>query len=285
MRDIIEWLMEFESLAGRFYYEASKYYSNEKKLNDFLLQSTQEESHHFQIMEKALKYCHMIKEDPPVFIDDTTKVKMESSISGFLQKIKNRTATIEDLIDCVFEAEYSEFNDIFLYIVDLLKGEIDEFNNLKEDIQNHMHQIQAFLESHPHGRKKVKKFKELGRFFKDNILIVEDNRSISQLLSSILSKVGHTSTAFNGEEALKKISEKNYSVILSDIGMPVMGGIDFYRKASEKYPDIGSKFIFYTASLHEDRVAFFKRNNLRYLEKPSPVKKLKSIVKETIMET
>ena len=284
MLNIIKWLMEFESLAGRFYYEASKYYSGDKKLNDFLIQSTREESYHYQIMEQALKHSGLIKEKPVLSLDDATKSKMESPILIFMEKIKSNDATLEDLIDCIFETEFSEWNDLFLYIVNSLKEEVDEFCNLPAKIQNHMRNIQFFLESYPYGKKRVKKLKEIRNLFTDKILIVEDNRSISQLLSAVLSKEGHTDKAYNGKEALMKISENNYSVILSDVGMPVMNGFDFYKKASEKYSNIGNKFIFYTASLHKDRISFFEENNLKYLIKPSPVKELRAAITETILE-
>jgi len=60
-----------------------------------------------------------------------------------------------------------------------------------------------------------------------NILLVEDN-PINQLVTSLLlTKWGHHVTIANdGKEALEKIQNKNFSLILMDINMPVMDGCE-----------------------------------------------------------
>ena len=62
---------------------------------------------------------------------------------------------------------------------------------------------------------------------KGSILIVEDNEDNQQLLSIILCDIGAEITfAKNGKEALDKARNKTYDLILMDIQMPVMGGIE-----------------------------------------------------------
>lgn len=62
---------------------------------------------------------------------------------------------------------------------------------------------------------------------KGSILIVEDNEDNQQLLSIILSDIGAEITfAENGQEAIDKTRGKTYDLILMDIQMPVMGGIE-----------------------------------------------------------
>ena len=62
---------------------------------------------------------------------------------------------------------------------------------------------------------------------KGSILIVEDNEDNQQLLSIILCDIGAEITfAKNGQEALDKTRNKTYDLILMDIQMPVMGGIE-----------------------------------------------------------
>ena len=79
------------------------------------------------------------------------------------------------------------------------------------------------------------------------ILVVDDEPAIREFLTRFLKilKVDVT-TANNGVEGLQKLSAGSFNVILSYIKMPKMGGIEFFRQASEKFPGIHSRFVFMT---------------------------------------
>jgi DNA-binding NtrC family response regulator len=63
-----------------------------------------------------------------------------------------------------------------------------------------------------------------------NILIVEDDKDLNRAYEIILKKEGHAvETAFNGEEALKKLKDFEPQLILLDLLMPVMGGLEFLK--------------------------------------------------------
>lgn len=73
-----------------------------------------------------------------------------------------------------------------------------------------------------------------------NILIVEDETVLNDAYQAILTKEGHqVMTAYNGEEALKAVEKQEPDIILLDILMPKMNGIEFLRKfqLKEKHPD------------------------------------------------
>ena len=64
-----------------------------------------------------------------------------------------------------------------------------------------------------------------------NILIVEDDKDLNQAYQLILKKEGHeVSSAENGEEALKKATANTPELILLDLLMPIMGGLEFLKK-------------------------------------------------------
>ncbi len=115
----------------------------------------------------------------------------------------------------------------------------------------------------------------------EKILIVDDEKIIINVLKILLSKNGNVESAENGEEALRKLGENYYSVIIADIDMPVMNGIDFYNKAVEKYPSVRKRFLFYTGH-SDEHLSFFTSNNLKYLPKPSQMKVIKSAVSEIL---
>lgn len=60
-----------------------------------------------------------------------------------------------------------------------------------------------------------------------NILVADDNLINQRILTNMLGKLGHLITAVgNGAEACGKVEETNYDLILMDVHMPVLGGID-----------------------------------------------------------
>ena len=64
-----------------------------------------------------------------------------------------------------------------------------------------------------------------------NILIIDDERSIRNVLKDILANEGFTvEEATDGEEGLQKFQSGNFDVILCDIKMPRIDGIEFLQK-------------------------------------------------------
>jgi DNA-binding NtrC family response regulator len=67
-----------------------------------------------------------------------------------------------------------------------------------------------------------------------NILIIDDEKAIRKTLSEILSYEGYKiDEAADGEEGLKKLREKEFDVILCDIKMPKVDGIEFLEKSKD----------------------------------------------------
>lgn len=125
----------------------------------------------------------------------------------------------------------------------------------------------------------------MARLFGDrpeNILIVDDKVMITDMLRVTLEGEGNVEVAENGEEALRKISERYFKIIISDVDMPVMGGIELFEMAVKDYPTIKGRFLFYTGHSDPGRISFFEKNNLRYLAKPSHVKTIKRVVMEML---
>lgn len=64
-----------------------------------------------------------------------------------------------------------------------------------------------------------------------NILIVEDDKDLNNAYRIILTNEGHTvECAFDGKEALTKLKDFEPDLILLDLLMPVMGGLEFLKK-------------------------------------------------------
>ena len=70
------------------------------------------------------------------------------------------------------------------------------------------------------------------------ILIAEDNDSNFVLMSYILKKYYQFERARNGQEAVEMVDKGQYDIVLMDIKMPVMNGLEATKAIKEKHPDL-----------------------------------------------
>lgn len=76
------------------------------------------------------------------------------------------------------------------------------------------------------------------------ILLAEDDDSMRGFLERALTKAGHEVVSFdNGMEAFERLQEEPFTLLLTDIVMPKMDGIELARKASELDPELKIMFI------------------------------------------
>ena len=107
-----------------------------------------------------------------------------------------------------------------------------------------------------------------------NILIIDDEKAIRKTLGEILSYEGYQiDDAENGEEGLKKIKEKNYDVVLCDIKMPKVDGLEFLEKARETNPDLPIIMISGHGTI-ETAVEAVKKGAFDYVAKPPDLNRL-----------
>ena len=71
------------------------------------------------------------------------------------------------------------------------------------------------------------------------ILIVDDDRRMAKTLKDIINAKGYEAeAAYSGPEALEKMAEGNFNCVLTDIKMPEMNGVEFYKMLKKEQPDI-----------------------------------------------
>jgi len=69
------------------------------------------------------------------------------------------------------------------------------------------------------------------------ILIVDDDESVRNLFSDYLDESYSCVTAADAYDALERLSQEPFALVLSDMQMPGLGGIELLRKIIERYPD------------------------------------------------
>jgi len=102
------------------------------------------------------------------------------------------------------------------------------------------------------------------------VLIIEDDKANREVFTKILARAGFTvESAENGLEAIQLLGNATYDVIVCDIAMPMLSGIEFFEQMETTYPQMVSRTMFVTAYADDPRMkGFLKRTGAPVLEKP-----------------
>lgn len=120
------------------------------------------------------------------------------------------------------------------------------------------------------------------------ILIVDDDPSMLSFLSSALENAGHTITSKdNGLCALEALEENTeFSLLLTDIVMPGMDGVELANKAKRLYPNLKTMFItgFSVVALRQTLGNNAPDNKSNVMAKPFHLKDLVSRVEAILAD-
>lgn len=287
MKTIINWLRTMEMLASNVYLEAAEQLAHDQEFSAFLSRMSDEEAWHFHIIGSAMTFLEETKEMPraAVTIDADIKNELELPFMELYEAIKNKTLTKKGVVDCIVKTEFTEWNSIFVYVINVLQEKTAMFQHVAATIESHKEKIIKFLKNLPEDLKVSDDVWRLPDIWDKKILIVENETAIRELLSDGLKGIGRIETAANGKEGLEKIRKDFFNVVVSDVDMPIMNGIEFYRKAVEENPNFHRQFLFYTADITPDVRNFLHERNLPCLKKPFALKALNRTVQEMMIKT
>ena len=118
------------------------------------------------------------------------------------------------------------------------------------------------------------------------ILLTDDDSGILRLYRALLERkyegiIIHE--AHDGQEALKQIENVDYDLVLSDINMPVMDGLEFYRELSGSQFELPGRFAF-ISSLCSEHQEFIDSEGLACLNKPFQIDQFYRFVDAVLSE-
>ena len=103
---------------------------------------------------------------------------------------------------------------------------------------------------------------------KSKILIVDDEETIRNVLSEHLRPHGYTiEVAGSGQEALKILEKEEFDLIIADVRMPEMDGVELLQKVSKLYPDMAKILLTGYNDEHASEYAFDSEGVFK-IEKP-----------------
>jgi signal transduction histidine kinase len=115
-------------------------------------------------------------------------------------------------------------------------------------------------------------------------LVIEDEQALNEAVAAALADDGfQVDRAMNGEEALARLRERLYDVVICDLKMPKVDGIMFFREVSATMPHIARRLIFVTGDVAgTDAERFLEESGCRWVPKPFRLKDLVRVARETL---
>ena len=100
------------------------------------------------------------------------------------------------------------------------------------------------------------------------VLVVEDEPALAAAVSDALADAGFVvDRAGDGEEALARVSERSYDLVVCDLKMPRLDGMSFYRAIAAT--ELAQRVIFVTGDVAgTDAERFLEESGCRWLAKP-----------------
>jgi DNA-binding NtrC family response regulator len=116
------------------------------------------------------------------------------------------------------------------------------------------------------------------------VLFVDDEECIRELAGAYFPDAGYDIVlADNGADALEKLSDLSFDVVVTDIMMPKLNGIDLYYRALMDNPQMKSRFIFTTGLPSLKTVSFLSQNSSPHLYKPYHMTELKKAIDSLVV--
>jgi signal transduction histidine kinase/ActR/RegA family two-component response regulator len=122
---------------------------------------------------------------------------------------------------------------------------------------------------------------------KGNILVLDDEKSLAEMLSEMLDLLGYTTTTCHAAvDALELIESRNFDLVISDFRMPGINGQQFYTMALHIKPELAKRIIFVTGDVvNAETKSFLESTGNPHLAKPFNLANVGRAVADGIQKT
>ena len=283
MKAIIPWLIDIESSAADLYAEVADAFRDDKDFSRFLALMSAEEREHANLLQQASAAVPDKELKSACFyFDNHFRSKVEAPFVRARGLLENGELTKSVMVDILAEAEFSEWNEVFLYTLDTLKVIDEDVQKAVADIDQHRKHVQEFILSLPGGDSLIQRARRLSRSGGKRVLIVEDNNSVARMLEALVADAVEVIIAHDGIEGIAHIRQGHFDLIVSTIEMPGMNGIEMYKQALAVDHSVCRRFIFFTGTDNPEYLQFVRDSQALMLPKPSPVRVLSEMMNKVL---
>jgi DNA-binding NtrC family response regulator len=121
---------------------------------------------------------------------------------------------------------------------------------------------------------------------KGRILIIDDEPRLAQAVRDMIGDGHETRVVTTGNDALQILTEEQdgpFDLILCDLHMPGISGMDLHQKMTELRPAVAERMIFMTGGTFSERSReFVGRVNNTFIDKPVDMQQLRAMVETTL---
>jgi two-component system chemotaxis response regulator CheY len=276
VEDLITWLCNLEDLACNFYKRAVDSFKEDPAFAHFLHRLAEDEAQHSQLLASARDLFPSEGELPEFafIVDAATKDRLEKPVRDSLAKLLAGDLTQATLLSNIVKAEFSEWNDLFVYVVTTCQKDSKTWQHIAATVQAHRSRIEKYLTGLPEGLKPTEDVRSFPKIWEHAFLIVEDEPVIRFLWERLLQQRGKVESATNGREGLEKTNRSFFDVIITDIDMPVMNGLEFFRQATAHDERLKKRFVFCTGNVRPEVSEVSSSNQIPLLQKPFTVEQM-----------
>jgi len=117
------------------------------------------------------------------------------------------------------------------------------------------------------------------------ILVVDDERDLAEILVEALGREGHrVEIAGNGADALRRLEQDRYDLVVSDTKMPVMDGVELFDEIDRRFPTLSKRIIFVTGDvLDPEKRRFLESSGAPFLTKPFDLAEVRRVVRRALV--
>ena len=282
MEEIVRWLRQVEKLACSVYSGLAGAFAASDQLGPFFARMADDESTHCRLMEAAAKLLSELRSPPEaaIAVDAKTRARVEAPFRLALAKLREGHLTEQVALEMMLEAEFTEWNDVFVYVITALQRFSTSFQSTAATIQNHQNRIEDLVSALPASLKPTRDPRQLPRIWEHRFLVVDDDPSVRKILELLLARQGEVETASDGQEALAKIRTTFFDAVVADVKMPLINGLELLRQAQDFDESITERFVLLTGTLAEETEDILTRKGVTVLRKPAGVTEISAAIQK-----
>lgn len=284
MKKILLWLASIERKAAELYEQASVMFAGDPGFSRLLKELGDDEWLHYTLVCRAAEAVEGGEHESIISMDAESVQKILAPFAELESLLGQDALTKDKLLEYVALVEFSELNGIFLYAIEAMRARsAKEVLAAAQNIAQHKDRIRRYLETNPGYEALLEKIDSFPKLSAERILVVDSKKVNAGILKAVLETEGEIECALDGTEALRKIDNEAYSVVLITLEAEECDGIELYRTAVERHPAMKDRFVFLTSSADRpEYTSFFKRHHIAFLKKPAPVKDIREKVRKAL---
>jgi two-component system NtrC family sensor kinase len=118
------------------------------------------------------------------------------------------------------------------------------------------------------------------------VLVVDDEEPVANLLARLLRELGHQPIVVSsGAEALERLAQEPFDLILSDVKMPGMSGFELHQTIKHTNPELAARLVFVTGDmLSAATQARIAQSGNPYIAKPFAIERLETLVRTLLSQ-